>query len=515
MNAAWIPSLSARDTLRLLQAVAAPRTLVVMLGAAAWTIGLGWMATMVRFNQGGYEPAEEQRYLNGLMVSLLVFALPAMCGVVVAEVTQELLRRPLTNRLPDMVRRTAAAACTLAWILAAVLGTLAFAASSPESVVLGPSESTQPTVLAYVTLALLGYPAGAWLRGHLGPRALWVVRLALFLVLAYGAITIVHAVSESVAAGLVLAALGIAATRSRFHPRICVRVAQSGMPTTFQFLAGLSGGTGAPRDFTGDGGRRYPSGPMGGNLRGWWRAHRYELVTMNRSVGPDTVLALLSAASFLFCIGWPPLVQLVLRGEATGASAAELLGGVRGAMDLGFASSLRRTFLVVGSFSAGIAVLGAGPFCNHFPRPIARRQRVSLSLLVAARTLAVYLAWFVVLALLARVWILPLVGVDPAPGVPPILRVFLAQSVLFAPFVTLTLWAGHQMRRSRRWRSFGLLVLGMVLLFGSAGSLEHWADANLWNSWWQAALALVGALVVGFALLGLALSCHYRRCDLV
>ncbi|MBI1381296.1 MAG: hypothetical protein GC161_09415 [Planctomycetaceae bacterium] len=522
-NSTWIPRLSTADTLSLVRLVASPRTLVVVLGAAAWTLGAGWMAAMVRFGSGGYGNAEEQRYFNGLVVALVVFALPAMCGVVVSEAIQELLRRPLTNRLPAIAQRTGAAASTLALLVAVVLGVLGYFVSSPQSLLLGPTEGTRPTLLGFVALALLGYPAGAWLRAQLGPRFLGLVFFALFLGLAYVALPILNLASDSAVAGTAIAMLGSAGTWTRFHPRLCERVAKLGMPTTFQFLSGLTGGRGAKVELLGDGGLRLPAGASGGSVRGWWTAHRFEQHTLRRSLGKDSGLFWLAAGAFAACFVESSLKTLfgvegtisVLGIEATGSTARDLLGGVRGGLDLAFESALRGALLIVGGSVVVVALQASAPLLGRFPYPIARRQRASLTMLVAARTLAVYLALFAGVALLARVWILPLLGVDSAPGVPPILRLFLVQCALFVPYLLLSLWTRDRLRRGRRWTSFGLLVLGMVLLFASAGSLQHWADADLWNSWWQVSLCLIGALVLGFSLLAVVLSRYYRRCDLV
>lgn len=512
-SSTWMPRFAVSDSLALWRAAAAPRTLLVMLGAAAWTLGLGWMATMVRFNQGGYEPVDEQRYLNGMMAALFVFAVPATCGVVVSEVSQELLRRPLTNRLPRIAERTGSAACTLALLLAAALGTLAYAASSPASVLLGPNDSTRPTLLAYVALALLGYPAGAWLRGHLGPRFFWLVRLCAFLALTYGAVRIVAFASDSLAAGIGLLCVGAAATWNRFHPRICWGVARSGMPTTFQFLAGMSGGAGMPVVLLGDGGKRLPSGATGGSLRGWWAAYRYEQRTLNRSMGQVWGLVVVSASTLALTLLWP-LLRSLFQSESTGSNAAWLLGGAASAMDLSAESALRTALLMVGGGLAAMAVLSSSPFAKRFPYPIPRTQRATLALLVGARNLGLYAVCFVGLTLLVRISLLPLLGIDPGPGVPPILRVFLAQSVLFAPYVMLSMWGGYRLRRGARWSGLGCMLVGLALLLSSADSLHRWADAPFWNSWGQVALGFASALLLGFTLLGFALSRHYRRCDL-
>lgn len=509
----WIPRLSARDTLALWRAAAAPRTLLVMFGAASWTLGLGWMATMVRFNEGGYEPAEEQRYLNGLMAALFVFALPATCGVVVAEVAQELLRRPLTNRLPHIAERTGSAACTLALFLAAAMGALAYLASSPASVLLGPDDSTRPTLLAYVALALLGYPAGAWLRGHRVAQLFWLVRFGVFLGLAYGAVRIVAFASGSPAIGIGLLCVGAAATWNRFHPRICWGVARSGMPTTFQFVDGLMGGQGVQVAPLGDGGHRLPSATTGGTLRGWWAAYRYEQNTMRRSMGRDRAMVSMAFGTFGVCLLWP-LARSLFGSGAPGTVALALVGGERAPSDLAVESAMRTAYLMVGGVVALLAVVSSRPFATRFPYPIARTQRASLGLVVAARMILGFLVCFVGFALLARIWILPLAGVESGPGVAPLVQVCLVQAVLFPAYVAVSLWTGYLLGRGRRWAALGVLGSGLFLLYASAGSLQYWADGTLWESWWQVALGFGGAWALGFALLGLVLRRHYRRCDL-
>jgi hypothetical protein len=501
--------LSPAPVLRLL---AAPRAAVVLLGGAAWTLGGAWMGAMTRFTAMKPAQAVEGEVFGALIAALLLFGVPALAGLVAGEAAQELFRRPMTSRLPGIVRRVADAARALGLLACLACAAAVLALWGPTDLRLTEIGVARPGVIATLAVALAGFAAGSWVLARVGYGWSWILRLAGFLALAHAAQPLLVAATRWPVLGIAVAAAAVVAAELRYRPRMAAAMARGSVPTVF----------GPVRDWarredwdervaSPAADRLLPNGRLGGDLRGWMRALAFEQRTDRNGTRTWQAIGWLAAISVAVGMVGPVIGWVLERGGETPGLAAflaiELLGGSDAA--------LPGLFIVLALASGLQAFLAGTPFTPAFPYPLSRRMRARVAFRAAVTVGFGHHAAVLALGLGLGGLLAYLGGVAWPAGLPAIASFALIHLLVFPVYAAVGLRLRAAARLGRVWSAgIGYGVPLVVALGAAAGLRSEWepfveAHARI------AGVAYACAVAAGFALLRGFVRRHYAVADLV